>query len=801
MANFSTYLRSHVKLKKNSRKPYLIVTCSGNTGEAKKGLKPALSLLMDEVVNENNVSEILARLISDNHSTDNTQEGYNNRGKNFSNANKSVTNTAEGENYNRFVYNIQPSNSSTPKKPDPTPHHFFAPPPPLQVPQLNMQRSESMDTSQGEVFRTPANSRGTASSSSVHPNMPPEYSTIRAARKNSRQVKTLTGTQHLQRGKATAADCGSFVVEDDSRLDIVKKFHIPALKRNATASAHRAGLGDPLLCTSCDEKHRLDALDPICIVLADQNFPPALPVGEGLCTCILRIEDALLAELPDLLVEYFGRGKQCAIPENSVILFGSLSHLAQRGLANYTEELVRTANALIACTNKKINISHYTYTPLGGVEDPCLIRELLDLDCWLGTDINLHSTLPRARATLWETILEQGENCTSSSCDTRRYYIPASVTNARKMHFTSPQITTGLPEKIIPFTAAEEEKVIMGLLSDVESTYGIKTGSPLFERSCATEQTGGEGSKRLAIVGGSHAKRIGENLESLGVQVLNCAVGGWTLNKTSGEALTARITGLDIGTSTIEDVVVLDLLSNSAYGGTDEEGCPQPAQKLSDGKWHVIGDITPQPPSVIRAKLKIISGKLPVEKNLLYILVVPIPRYLTEACCGDSTHCVNRNDPTLMSEVIAATKKFEEVLRAFGVAEQLNHTVVNPLDVLNITAERNSLVMDNGQLIWPPGSPVHLSGAAYLALAEDILQHTVFGSSSEDTQQSEKRLRLDSVVVRPKTEAVVRPQINPGWSSGTLPGGRGTHGHWRGGGGGRGGRKWRPRYGGGRRGH
>ena len=183
---------------------------------------------------------------------------------------------------------------------------------------------------------------------------------------------------------------------------------------------------------------------------------------------------------------------------------------------------------------------------------------------------------------------------------------------------------------------------------------------------------------------------------------------------------------------------------------------------------NVVGDIAPQPPSIIRAKLKNISGKLPVERNLLYILVVPIPPYLTEACCGDITHCVNHNDPTLMSEVIAATKKFEEVLKAFGVAEQLNHSVDNPLDVLNITAENGSLVMDNGQLIWTPGSPVHLSGAAYLALAEDILQHTVFGSGSEDTQQCEKRLRLDSVVVRPKMEASVRPQITPGWSLGMV---------------------------------
>ena len=131
----------------------------------------------------------------------------------------------------------------------------------------------------------------------------------------------------------------------------------------------------------------------------------------------------------------------------------------------------------------------------------------------------------------------------------------------------------------------------------------------------------------------------------------------------SGEAITTKILDMDIGNSITEDVIVLDLLSNLAYGGTDFDGCLQPVQKLGDGKWHIRGHVAPQTRSVIRAKLKHILGKLPVERNLLYILLVPIPRYLTESCCSDTSHCVNRNEPTLMSEVIASTKKYEELLK------------------------------------------------------------------------------------------------------------------------------------------
>ena len=65
------------------------------------------------------------------------------------------------------------------------------------------------------------------------------------------------------------------------------------------------------------------------------ELSPHLPVAKGICMVILHIEDALLSELPDLLAEYFCRGKNCAVSYNSVIVFRSISHLVHRGLTNY----------------------------------------------------------------------------------------------------------------------------------------------------------------------------------------------------------------------------------------------------------------------------------------------------------------------------------------------------------------------------------------------------------------------------------------------------------------------------------
>ena len=136
-------------------------------------------------------------------------------------------------------------------------------------------------------------------------------------------------------------------------------------------------------------------------------------------------------------------------------------------------------------------------------------------------------------------------------------------------------------------------------------------GTPSFDRGCATIETIESGSKMVVIFGSSHSSRIADKLMTLEVPVTNCAAAGWLLNKGSAKCLISKINELDLGCGSNEDVVVLDLLSNTSFAGTDEDGSTLPAQKLCDGKWHVIGDLA----SVLKAKLKNLAGKLPLEKT------------------------------------------------------------------------------------------------------------------------------------------------------------------------------------------
>jgi hypothetical protein len=59
----------------------------------------------------------------------------------------------------------------------------------------------------------------------------------------------------------------------------------------------------------------------------------------------------------------------------------------------------------------------------------------------------------------------------------------------------------------------------------------------------------------------------------------------------------SRLDGLSING---DDKVVLDLLSNSAFMGTDADGLPSPAFAGEDGTYHIPGSLSAAPPQAIK---------------------------------------------------------------------------------------------------------------------------------------------------------------------------------------------------------
>ncbi len=73
------------------------------------------------------------------------------------------------------------------------------------------------------------------------------------------------------------------------------------------------------------------------VLFSDQNFVPSLPAASGFCINIVRIENAALHELYETAVEIFGN---TTLPEGSIFMFGSASHLGRCGTSIYAKNWV-----------------------------------------------------------------------------------------------------------------------------------------------------------------------------------------------------------------------------------------------------------------------------------------------------------------------------------------------------------------------------------------------------------------------------------------------------------------------------
>jgi hypothetical protein len=79
------------------------------------------------------------------------------------------------------------------------------------------------------------------------------------------------------------------------------------------------------------------------VFVTDQNFPAVLPSAESHCLAIMRMEQASMDDLADLVIKL---AKTVTIPESTVFVVGSLSHLLRVGTHGYAISCVNVRRRL-----------------------------------------------------------------------------------------------------------------------------------------------------------------------------------------------------------------------------------------------------------------------------------------------------------------------------------------------------------------------------------------------------------------------------------------------------------------------
>jgi hypothetical protein len=177
------------------------------------------------------------------------------------------------------------------------------------------------------------------------------------------------------------------------------------------------------------------------------------------------------------------------------------------------------------------------------------------------------------------------------------------------------------------------------------------------------------------------------------------------------------------------------------------------------------------------------------------LLTVPLPRYVLVACCDDTNHVSNRQDPDFFREISGSEKSLTDATAAGTLTSE-----AKILNILEFFGPRESPLQElatvDGTSIWA-GDEVHLTSNATRVAATKLMAH--IPGSGETQEPATKRARLESVRVTPPPAGKAaksapppptpKPVPPPLWLSGQLPanlrghnnprgqqrGGRGNH--------------------------
>jgi hypothetical protein len=279
----------------------------------------------------------------------------------------------------------------------------------------------------------------------------------------------------------------------------------------------------------------------------------------------------------------------------------------------------------------------------------------------------------------------------------------------------------------------------------------------------------------MIFVGAWHMARLSEAAQSAGANCRFVGAPGWVASKDSlGEA--AR--QIRAFSTDEKDTIVVDLWSNSAIMGTDDQGLPCRAHKIpGDSKYHIIGKMQAAPRTLFEKVMGEAKPIFDAAGGSKIVLVLPFPRYISGKCCHDPEHLTNWGQESQSAEIYRAIDSAEMAIAAYST-----ETTFSTLSVINTfngsDLDLAEVTTSDGLPIWREADPVHLSQTAYNELAAAVGEQHDGGGGGD---RPRKRPRLESVVpARPGgargRQGHVRPPL---WVSGMAPRGMGSSGRGR----------------------
>ena len=597
--------------------------------------------------------------------------------------------------------------------------------------------------------------RGRPGDGPVEPNLGQSYRTIRSARAAASSQTMLNPSPCTVEVGST----GTFAKQGDERILHTNVIH-DIKQRVCKSSSYDTST---MMCNTCSpgKHHAFTSRQggPVAIVASDQSFPACIPATskDKECIRVMRVEDGSLQEIMYALADGFGNKK---LVTGTVIMLGSVTHLARVGTAQYVSDWVRSRWWLRSRLGEDCVVLPAPPVLSGGLEGKSTIRALIETLHWFVSLTATETLLMRGILThILSTQLQKGVGVLMN--DRQTFQVPAGIDT--KTHVSLVSVGWGArPGALPPLSKAAESILLKELTKLLNNSFGLGLCEhPLTERLLSDIRGAKLDDyllKRIVVVGGSHAARLAAALEREGAIVAQITEPGWRITSNAVKSVLEKLTALEPA----PDCVIIQALENSAYFCLGEDGTMcLPTRSDVDNRYHVIGELRVATGEQTLALLRLMKPILSALPGSETYVISALPRYAhpDKPCCNAADHLVGRG-PALLERILVDLNSMKKNIRSFIYKEKLLRVkVVDPIPLCEATNPDSY------------ADPVHLATAAYGSIAANLLKVMagvdVGGAELPSMESACKRIRTTP-----------SPR---GWGEGSFRGrgqpGRGRPGH------------------------
>jgi hypothetical protein len=325
-----------------------------------------------------------------------------------------------------------------------------------------------------------------------------------------------------------------------------------------------------------------------------------LPSRDESCPIVFRVEGGLLREIGIAFMNMLGN---FTIPEGSVIVIGSLSHLMEEGRAGYSKGLVTEYIRFTKAFKNTVHVVPFLPPPLCGTNDPELLQAMLDITVWIEKlqkfKISDYYSELRVYITAYSGGLEQMIQ------NTQRHKMPKAFEAYNDKNYMCRELA-GLGSSLESMDPENERGLIGLIMSGLSSAFrwnlddnpNLSGNLPARPANSAGLLPSNTTAPLGVLIGGSNTSRLTRAFEEMGKPVESLVASGWTITMGAIDSLLPNLAAT-LAMCDPDLPVVFWCLENSCFRALNAAGDLVAISKQKDKKFHVEGELTVAPFSLL----------------------------------------------------------------------------------------------------------------------------------------------------------------------------------------------------------